>query len=172
MGKRKGFYGWAGIKYFLYEYELSKMERSGQQKVEWELFIRNDKDRVSIEHIFPQKATHESWKSTFTDVPESEYYVQSGSLGNLLPLSLSINSSLQNDPYAEKKKPKFNYKNEKIRNGYADGSHSEIEVALKYHNWTPETIKERGLSLLNFMEERWQIDLGDESEKLTLLQLK
>jgi uncharacterized protein with ParB-like and HNH nuclease domain len=172
MGDKKGFYGWTGIKYFLYEYELSKMERSGQKKVEWELFIKNEKDKVSIEHIFPQKPTDETWAKAFEDVSESEYHIYSGSLGNLLPLSLSINSSLQNDPYSEKKKPKLNEKSEKIRNGYADGSHSEIEVSLNYQHWTPETIQQRGLSLLNFMEERWQIDLGDEAEKMKLLQLK
>ena len=44
-------------------------------------------------------------------------------------LSFAINSSLQNDAFTDKKKPKYNREGEKLRNGYADGSHSEIEVS-------------------------------------------
>jgi hypothetical protein len=40
-----------------------------------------------------------------------------------------------------------------------------------YDDWTAETIKERGLELLGFMEERWDISLGDEEAKLKLLNL-
>lgn len=170
LGDRAGFYAWYGLRYFLYEYELKKMEESGQQKVDWELFVKHEKDKISIEHIFPQTPTN-SWISTFSDIPESQFYLYNGSLGNLLLLSLSINAALQNDSYFEKTQPKYNEKGEKIRKGYADGSHSEIEVSMTYHNWTSKTIKERGLSLLQFMEKRWNINLGDENNRVALLQL-
>jgi hypothetical protein len=35
---------------------------------------------------------------------------------------------LQNDCFDDKKEAKYNDRNEKIRQGYSDGSHSEIEV--------------------------------------------
>ncbi|MBK8196571.1 MAG: hypothetical protein IPK76_26500 [Lewinellaceae bacterium] len=37
--------------------------------------------------------------------------------------------------------------------------------------WKPEDILERGLKLLNFMENRWEINLGSKSEKIKLLSL-
>jgi uncharacterized protein with ParB-like and HNH nuclease domain len=170
IGGRFGFYHWHGIRYFLYEYELKKMEGTGQLKVTWDLFIKNETDKISIEHIFPQSIT-EYWAEAFKAVPEEQLYLYRGSLGNLLLLSQSINSSLQNDSYAEKKLPKFSEKNEEIRKGYANGSHSEIEVSLKYNKWTPIEIKDRGLKLLDFMEERWNINLGNNLDKCLLLNL-
>ena len=47
----------------------------------------------------------------------------SASLENLLPLSQSINSSLQNDGFPDKKNPSA-----AGRRGYINGSHSEIFV--------------------------------------------
>ena len=94
-------------------------------------------------------------------------------LGNLLPLSLSVNISLQNDDFPDKKNTKKDQNGKVIRNGYVNGSYSELEVAElgKDDEWTPERIKERGLILLKFMESRWQLNMGDESKKLALLHL-
>lgn len=85
-------------------------------------------------------------------------------------MSSSINSSLQNDDFPNKKKIKTDDNGEVIRNGYANGSYSELEVA-KNEDWTETEILERGLTLLKFMEERWQISLGTRSSKLELLHL-
>ena len=49
-----------------------------------------------------------------------------------------------------------------------DGSHSEIEVAA-YDEWTPETILERGLNLLDFMERRWEFKFINDDAKKQLL---
>ena len=68
------------------------------------------------------------------------------SIGNLLLLLSSINSSLQNDDFDDKKKPKFNDAGKKVRNGYSDGSHSEIEVS-QYEEWAPAEIEEKGMGL-------------------------
>jgi hypothetical protein len=80
-------------------------------------------------------------------------------------LSQSINSSLQNDGFDEKVKPL----NDK-RRGYADGSHLEIEVS-RYNEWTKESIIDRGIKLLNFMEDRWGFKFKTESDKLDFLGL-
>ena len=94
-----------------------------------------------------------------------------GTLGNLLPLSQSINSSLQNDCFADKKKPKYNDRKEKVRQGYSDGSHSEIEVSI-YEEWNPDSILERGLKLLAFMEKRWNLKFENDEAKTELLFLE
>ena len=166
-GGRSGFYGWNGLEYFLYEYELSLHSQSCQKKVSWEDFHKTSKDKVSIEHIFPQTPT-DTWKSAFSDVDKKDYMLYSGSIGNLLLLSKSINSSLQNDSFEEKKNPKMNSSGEKIRNGYSDGSHSEIEVSQK-DKWDSAAIEERGLKLLTFMEQRWKFKFGSDVMKRLLL---
>ncbi|MFM7595958.1 MAG: hypothetical protein ACKO4Y_07260 [Flavobacteriales bacterium] len=74
----------------------------------------------------------------------------------MLPLSASINPSLQNDCFADKKKTVYDEQNKVKRNGYSNGSYSELEVAIN-GDWTPEHIKRRGLKLLGFMENRWNL---------------
>lgn len=162
-----GYYSWSGLRYFLYEYELSLLSDSRQKKVDWSDLLRSEKDMISIEHIYPQTET-DAWAASFAGMDEKTKSTYGSSLGNLLILSRSINSSLQNDSFEKKKEPVLNFQEtKKIRNGYSDGSHSEIEVA-RCANWGPGEIRERGLRLLRFMEERWAIRLLDE-ERETLL---
>ena len=166
--KGVGYYGWAGLRYLLYEYELSLLTASRQKKVHWDDLQKTKKDSISVEHIYPQ-TPGQDWEQEFSDIPEDVRPYYNGSLGNLVLLSMSINSALQNDGFAEKKQPKFDGGGRKIRNGYADGSHSEIEVSQN-DSWGPEQIRERGLRMLRFMEERWDIKFrDDERESLLFL---
>ncbi|MPX75282.1 HNH endonuclease family protein, partial [Moraxella catarrhalis] len=165
-----GFYGWNGLHYFLYEYEYSLFSNYGNEKIEWSLFVKPDgNDKVSIEHIYPQNPKDEDWQD-FINYSADERKLLQNSLGNLLPLSFSINSSLQNTCFKDKKNQKFDAKGNEKRRGYTQGSHCEIEVA-KNEIWTADTIKQRGLKLLEFMEERWGISLGDDLAKIQLLGL-
>lgn len=166
-----GFYHWNGLRYFLYEYEWEKVRERGSQKIDWKLFTKGEKDKVSIEHIYPQTPDNECWKDSFKGFKESQQVVFQGTLGNLLPLSLSINSSLQNDCFLDKRQPKYNAQKEKIRQGYSNGSHSEIEVSTN-EAWNPETILQRGLHLLAFMEKRWNIKFEDDYIRAKLLFLE
>lgn len=162
-----GFYGWSGLRYFLYEYELSLLSGSRQTKVDWNDLLKTAKDRVSIEHVFPQTETEE-WDTAFGGVTDEDRAAYKCSLGNLLLLSSAINSSIQNDGFSAKKQPKFRADGSKARNGYSDGSHSEIEVS-SVPDWGPEQIRQRGLKLLGFMEKRWDIKIAGEKQKLRLL---
>lgn len=76
-------------------------------------------------------------------------------------MSRAKNSSLQNDSFPLKV-------NNMSGIGYYNGSVSENEVAQK-KEWRPYEIMERGLLLLNFMEKRWEIILGDDEFKNRLL---
>lgn len=170
-GKREdGFYGWSGLEYFLYEYELHLLRTRGVPKINWLLFTKSEKDKVSIEHILPQTPSNKYWRTRFKEFSSREKKWLNNSLGNLLPLSLSINSSLQNDSFDDKKKTKYDNKSKIIRNGYENGSYSEIELC-KEDEWTADMIKNRGLRLLKFLEERWDVSLGKRSDKLALLHL-
>lgn len=166
-----GFYYWNGLRYFLYEYEMDKVRLRGSQKIDWNLFVKGEKDKVSIEHIYPQTPTNKCWEESFKGQKKSSKELFQGTLGNLLPLSQSINSSLQNDCFGDKKKAKFNEKKNKLRQGYSDGSHSEIEVSA-YGEWTPDEILERGNLLLEFMEKRWDLKFENDYAKAELLFLE
>ncbi|WP_311764976.1 DUF4268 domain-containing protein [Paenibacillus agricola] len=151
----EGFYGWRDLRYFLYEYEYDKATQNNLQKVDWNLFTKVDKDKITIEHILPQTPTKWYWRNQFRQYTDNEIKLLSVSLGNLLPLAQSINSSLQNDSFPDKKSSSA-----AGRRGYENGSHSEIEVAKK-QNWTAENILNRGLALLRFLELRWCIKFED-----------
>lgn len=154
-----GFYSWTDLRYFLFEYEQSLFEKTFVPKLtDWDSFTKNEKDRISIEHIFPQTPTRWYWRNQFRDYSDEEKHYLTGSLGNLLALSQSVNSALQNDEYEQKK----NGSNKRQR-GYCNGSHSEVEVATKYNDWNPASILERGQHLLDFMELRWDFKFKPET---------
>lgn len=156
-----GFYDWKSIKYFLYEYELHLAQRNNLDKVSWKMFTKTEKDKVSIEHILPQTPTKYYWRNQFRQFDDEEIELLSCALGNLLPLSQSINSSLQNDSFEDKKTSQSSG-----RRGYQNGSHSEIEVS-KETDWSADRIYQRSKSLLKFMESRWQFSYtSDQLDKL------
>ncbi len=155
-----GFYGWRELRYFLFEYENHLSVENNIQKVDWKLFTKVEKDKITIEHILPQTSTKWYWRNQFRQYNKDEIKILSASLGNLLPLSQSINSSLQNDSFPDKKHPTSSSK----RRGYMNGSHSEIEVARNI-DWDANNILNRGLTLLNFMEDRWKIDFTEEQKQ-------
>lgn len=165
-----GYYGWSGLRYFLYEYELSLLSSSRQKKVDWADLLKSEKDRISIEHVYPQTET-KAWEESFKGLTEAQKRNYCASLGNLLVLSSSINSALQNDSFEEKKFPKLSPTKEKLRNGYSDGSHSEIEVS-RHLSWGPQEIADRGLQLLQFMQRRWAFHFHDRAQTRSLLFLE
>jgi len=144
-----GYYSWRDLRYFLYEYELSISDVGINKIDEKDYFAKTTKDKVSIEHIYPQTPDEWYWVNTYRDYSESEKKLLAQSLGNLLPLSRSINSSLQNYIFEVKKKR------------YEDNSFSASEVA-RNKDWSPKEIYNRGVKLFEFMAKRWQIDLMPE----------
>jgi hypothetical protein len=135
--------------------------------VDWNDLLKAEGDKISIEHIYPQTETEE-WAKHFMGVEQEHRRHYNATLGNLLLLSMSINSALQNDSFDGKKRAKFDSRGKKIRNGYSDGSHSEIEVASSA-SWGPEQIKSRGIQLLKFMERRWGFRFKNDKEREKLL---
>lgn len=160
---REGFYSWSGLRYFLYEYELY-LQDNANTKVTWEDFNKRKKEET-IEHIYPQSATDIYWKKRFGNLKPTEKRLYLNSLGNLLLLSRSKNSKLHNYDF-DKKKCLQSKDGKDI--GYYNGSYSEIEVS-KRAEWTTKEIIGRGLSMLQFMEERWNFkfkDWGLEKEEI------
>lgn len=138
-----GFYDWRDLRYFLYEYEHTLAVKNRIEKLDWGVLTKVVKDKITVEHIFPQTPSRYYWKNMFRQFDEKEKAHLAGSLGNLLPLSHSINSSLQNMEFSDK-----------IERGYRNGCHSEVEISCET-DWDAERIYKRGIRLLHFMEERW-----------------
>lgn len=163
LGNFEGFYGWDDLKYFLFEYEdyLKNKSKTCENKLDWEEY--NQKD--TIEHIYPINDDDPYWKEKFNQFDDQQKHYLKHSLGNLLPLSRSKNSSLQRDSFPRK------VHNPDSNMGYYNGSYSEIEVA-QHKEWGPIQIFERGGKLLDFMCERWNINNLNTSDKLEVLKLE
>lgn len=164
--KNEDFYKWIGIKYFLFEYEqsLKAKTRTTREKINWDDFNRDMDDYITIEHIYPQTPRSECWTKLFNVYSLTQRKILNNSLGNLLPLSRGKNASLQNKCFTDK------IDNENFV-GFRYGSYSEIEISKK-SSWTPRDILDRGIKLLEFMEERWSITLGDREHKVKMLGLE
>lgn len=165
FSKHDGYDSWRDLRYVLYEYETDKTEQTESQTINWSSFTAAEKDHVSIEHILPQAPTEWYWRNQFRHYSEKEIKRLSDSLGNLVPLSDSIHSSLEDDNFTNKKSGIT-----PGRTGYSYGSHSEREVA-QLDDWTAEAILDRGLTLLSFMEKRWTFSFEDENQMLELLHI-
>jgi len=161
-----GFYGWGTLKYFLYEYEQSlKSEmRNTDDKISSNWCFSSDMDD-SIEHVYPQTASADCWKTAFKSIAPTEKSALKNSLGNLVPITKKKNSSLRNSCFETKK----GSSNKRV--GYRYGTYSEIEIS-ESDQWGPREIINRGVKLLKFMEKRWQVKLGTEEDKIRILGLQ
>lgn len=167
--KSENFYKWRGIRYFLYEYDLFLQSKSKTKrvKINWEEFSKSSEyyDYKTVEHIYPQNPRKSCWTNLFKHYSQKERNILRHSLGNLLPLSQPKNSSFSNKCFSEKISGDAN-----SMIGYRYGSYSENEIT-DYKDWTAKEILERGIKLLDFMEKRWNLTIGDKKGKIDFLNL-
>jgi hypothetical protein len=158
----KGFYDLPGLKFVLFEYEedLRRAAKASSAKIVWEDF-RGGKD--SVEHVYPQNPETDQWPSFNNFSAEPKRFL-THSLGNLVAVSVAKNASLSRRSFKEKKA------GTDTCSGFNEGSFSELQIA-QYHEWTATTILERGIVLLRFIEDRWEVELGSDEEKAALLKL-
>lgn len=161
--KYEGFYSKSWklyLKYFLYEYEISKVKNKKDTTIENPKDWFSDQSENTIEHIYPRDPEEKyGWIKDFEKYTDQQRHCFKNTLGNLLPLSKSVNSSLKNHSFAEKKER------------YQQGCKSEYEVSLE-PNWTPENIVKRSLNLLDFMQEHWQFKFSSDNDKYKFLNLE
>lgn len=162
------YYGWKRIKYFLFEYEvfLQNKSKTNREKLSWESFAKEkyETEYETVEHIYPQRARSEYWKNRFEIFSTKEKSQLRNSLGNLLALSRPKNSSLGNKSFDDK------LGDETTSVGYKYGCYSENEVALS-PEWGAVNIMNRGITMLEFLEQRWKLQIGDRSAKVRALGL-
>ncbi len=167
--RSRGFYEWGVLRYFLYEYELHLKEKAKtyRDKVDWKTLIADGEqssDYITVEHILPQRIAKDSdWHVHFKKYSEKQRQILKHSLGNLVPLSRRKNSSLSNLPFAKKVDAGGNI-------GFRYGGYAENELT-RHGSWTAIQILIRGIVLLNFLEQRWQIKIGTLQDKIHMLGL-
>jgi uncharacterized protein with ParB-like and HNH nuclease domain len=148
------WYGWSGLKYFLYEYE-EYLSDHGSVRVSWDNIDRLDKKK-SIEHILPQ--TPEGvpyWEKRFTPDERKQY---THDIGNL---SLTEdNSSYSNKPFDRKRG-----KAGEVYPCYAISSLAIERAICKYDEWTPVAVESRKKEIIDWALQRWYVEPIDTKDK-------
>jgi hypothetical protein len=159
----KGFYGLPGLKFMLFEYEefLQKKGKNSESKITWREFSRS---KDSVEHVYPQSPKPGEWP-LFSNFTSERRRFLTHSLGNLVAVTVGKNASLSRRSFSAKKK------GTDTSPGFSQGSFSELRIAQN-DDWTPSVILKRGLEMLRFLEDRWEVDLGSDKELTTLLGLE
>lgn len=155
--RKEGYYEWPGIRYLLFEYD-EMLRGKEPSRVKYET-------HNSIEHIYPQNDSNPAWRKDFTNLTSTQKKYLRNSLGNLVLIKGSKNSSLSNDSYLEK--TQYVYKNSK--SGYLHGSHSEVDLATNYKRWRPKEIYLRGKEILHFLCKHWNVNMTPKQMKTLLL---
>lgn len=172
-GDKLGFYSWSGIKYFLFEYDIYLRNQNSISDKNSEINWSDFSSKNSIEHIFPQSAAisfedyltkykkndfrkakvdydvcKNDWNE-FSNIPDEERWAYCNSLGNLLALTGSLNSSISNDRFEFKKdqglkSPLHHNK------GFMYDSYS-ARIVSNANDWNIESIIERGIKMIDFL---------------------
>ncbi|GAA4393364.1 DUF262 domain-containing protein [Ornithinibacter aureus] len=147
LNPKANWYGRAGHKYLLYEYELSKAARPDDVK-DFATYSAGARSPRTTEHILPK---HPRWdRHEWTAFTREQHAELLHGLGNLV--LTDDNSAYQN----------YDFLTKKGQTGQASPCYSvsalasEREIAL-FDDWTPESIEKRRQSLLEWALIRWPV---------------
>jgi hypothetical protein len=162
-----GYYKWDFSRLALYEYEES-FQKNGNNpiKLSWNSFSFDE----TVEHIYPREPGGKGkvyWDEHIGIDGRSNRNGRlskplQNSIGNLLFLSRSANSSASNDAYS------LNENNTEVgkRPKFSNAGYSATEVAQTFEHWNALSIGIRGVAILKFIEKRWDIQLTSTPDKL------
>ena len=158
----KEWYGWGGLQYFLYEYEVAlTAEQLGSPKVAWREIRRSDR-KDTIEHVLPQTIENQPyWQGRFTDEDHRRYMHD---LGNLT--LTKFNPQLGNKPFPEKKGSL-----DRQARCYAQSLLSIETDLCRWDDWNTETIDQRRRELIQWAKKRWSVDLTEVKVQDTTLEV-
>jgi hypothetical protein len=147
--RREGYdwYSWAGLKYFLYEYEESLAAKKGAvPKIPWEEVRRRER-ADTIEHILPQTPKDAYWLDRF-DALERKNLTHD--IGNL---SLTKdNASYGNKPFPDKKGSPGS-----PRPCYADSPFFMERELTMVDDWDSSSLGNRRERLIEWALKRWKV---------------
>lgn len=157
FNEKDGFFSWNGLKYFLFMYEKHLYNNSNEEfaRLHWN-------GTMTREHILPQTPTDAYWQKQLENKNEIEIHILTHSIGNFLLLNRAKNSAQSAKKFEDKKSA------EKL--GYAVGTFSEIEVC-KYADWNSKSILDRSIHLIRFLEKKWELSFGTDTDISEMLLL-
>jgi hypothetical protein len=141
------WYSWAGLKYFLYEYE-EHLANGRPIRVPWSDVEGPNARENTIEHILPQTPDDRYWKAKFSLQQRRRLM---DDIGNLC-LTYD-NSSYSNKPFPDKR----GHAGSEIP-CYAMSSLFQERELAKQRVWSPRKLVERRNSLLAWARNRWHVD--------------
>lgn len=148
LENRINSYKWAGIKYFLHEYER---HLGGGMCINFDVFPKREQ---SIEHILPQTPEGiDYWDDRFDFEQKTKL---TNNLGNLC--LTQDNSYYHNFEYPRKREGV----NPQDPHCYLRATtHQEKKLANEYEHWNPENLRNREEKMVRFALERWKFDEED-----------
>lgn len=152
----RNWYEWAGLKYFLYEYEEHLAGKKGATpRITWDEVLRRER-ADTIEHVLPQTATDKYWRERFSP---SERRSLRHDLGNLT--LTKDNSFYSNKPFPDKKG-----KSNSEETCYATSPLFMERELASVREWSPNAIIARRKRLIKWAQERWGLpkDLSLETQ--------
>lgn len=126
---------------------LYKVKMTPYILAEWNGYLGGDipqLDSQHIEHVLPE--TPDSSSQWVKDWTRSQRETKLHCLANLLPISGSLNASIKNADYSEKKK----------RYSSDSALKAPRDFAQKYDVWTPEKFDDRAEELAEWALETWE----------------
>ena len=144
----KNWYGWSGLKYFLYEYE-QHLAGNKVVKLPWNVLEKADPQK-SIEHILPQDPDSKYWKERFDRVARKKF---THDIGNLC--LTEDNSSYGRKPFPDKKGQAGKGR------CYANSNLFMERELAKFDDWTEKEIKERRKKIVAWYLDRWHLEETD-----------
>ena len=154
----ENWYTRRGHKYFLYEYEMSRMG-AGEQIPEFGYFTRKGNEQRTTEHILPQNPPEDAtcWWQRFS---AERHVALRHSLGNLV---LTLDNSHYSYKCFDRKRGSALVPGEAPAVCYAQASlHQERDLAA-FADWTPGTIYDRQRQLTAWALRRWGVESPDTS---------
>lgn len=136
------FWDWNGKNYTLWEWE-KRLQGNSEP-------ILKDYANSATYQIFPDEGSYRG-DASFAEVrrgrDRDSFLKLCYSLGNI-----SINKTKRASSAFQK-----------MKENMSKGSYSDIDVAQNYKEWTDKSILHRGLRILDFIEERWNVKFSDVS---------
>ncbi len=143
------WYGWTGLKYFLYEYE-EYLAKKADIPLSWDQVIRSDNQKT-IEHILPQTPTP-VWKDIF-DAKQRRLYTND--IGNLC-LTFD-NSAYGNKPF-DQKRGTPNGKSWNECPCYANSNLFMERRLASFRKWTETALLKRRKEIMEWALQRWHVE--------------
>ncbi len=149
--KPRDWYGWSGLRYIMFEYEMHLASLLKKRpKVSWASILNNPLG-TSIEHILPQTPTDNYWASLFDEEAQKRL---THDLGNLC---LTVDNSVYgNKPFPDKKgKPGGGSR------CYCEGEFFMERELANYDEWNETAILARREKILDWALTRWEVDMPE-----------